>query len=431
MKAIQRFFQTAFFILFSFVTMYAQDAKGVVIGDESLEPTAILELESTDKGLLIPRMETDDRDGITNPASGLMIYNEDNGIFNKNYNGWREFDDDWRRILDAGTNAPTNHIIHKTGNVGIGKYAAFADLYIETRAENDFSLIISDPNDEDDLLVTSDGEVGIGGYVPWADLFVKNRVGNDFTFVVSDSDSNFDFLVSDDGNVGVGATHSDTDLTIINKPGNPLALLIEDTNDDRILSIASDKSFEFWCGIQTNDAVELKLEGFFDNEPAFFPKVEGYGDVGKASNKWFRMYANTYFGTNLSIQSISDRNLKTNIEPLANGLNQLMQLNPVTYDFIADKVYNSPEAREKANDKDLKNQMGLIAQEVETIFPNLVRFLDDEKTTKTLGYSGLIPIMIQATKEQQDIIETQKTEINALKTKYDNLLKRLEALENR
>lgn len=52
-----------------------RDTGSVGIGTTNVHPSAILELESTDQGFLPPRMTTDQRDSITNPAEGLVIYN--------------------------------------------------------------------------------------------------------------------------------------------------------------------------------------------------------------------------------------------------------------------------------------------------------------------------------------------------------------------
>ncbi|SDS35905.1 hypothetical protein [Winogradskyella sediminis] len=47
----------------------------VGIGTEDPAESSILELQSTDKGLLLPRLTTAQRDGISSPAEGLTIYN--------------------------------------------------------------------------------------------------------------------------------------------------------------------------------------------------------------------------------------------------------------------------------------------------------------------------------------------------------------------
>lgn len=60
--------------------------QGVVIGDDSIASSAILELESNTRGILIPRMTTTARDAIGTPATGLEIYNTSTNRFNY-YNG--------------------------------------------------------------------------------------------------------------------------------------------------------------------------------------------------------------------------------------------------------------------------------------------------------------------------------------------------------
>lgn len=50
----------------------------VKIGDEeALEPSAQLEIKSNEKGLLIPRMTEAQKEGIINPALGLLVYQID------------------------------------------------------------------------------------------------------------------------------------------------------------------------------------------------------------------------------------------------------------------------------------------------------------------------------------------------------------------
>lgn len=51
--------------------------KNVGINTNTPDPTAVLHLESTDQGLLVPRLTTTQRDAIAAPATGLIIYNTD------------------------------------------------------------------------------------------------------------------------------------------------------------------------------------------------------------------------------------------------------------------------------------------------------------------------------------------------------------------
>lgn len=57
---------------------FAQSNVGVGINTSTPDPSAILDVTSTNQGVLIPRMSRDQRNGIQNPVSGLMIYQTDN-----------------------------------------------------------------------------------------------------------------------------------------------------------------------------------------------------------------------------------------------------------------------------------------------------------------------------------------------------------------
>ncbi len=61
-------------------TSLAQSIPGVGIGTNSPDPSAILDIDFTDKGVLFPRLTTAQRDGIGVPAPGLLIYNMDDNV---------------------------------------------------------------------------------------------------------------------------------------------------------------------------------------------------------------------------------------------------------------------------------------------------------------------------------------------------------------
>lgn len=118
----------------------------------------------------------------------------------------------------------------------------------------------------------------------------------------------------------------------------------------------------------------------------------------------------------------SDARLKKNIEPFENGLEIILQLNPVRFDWREDlcpdsflNEYREPED-EYGYPGEVKRQYGLIAQEVEPIAPDLIgeRKMYDE-TYKLIRYEKIVPILISAVKEQQEQIEELKKEIQSLK----------------
>ena len=108
-------------------------AQSVAINtDGSLaNPSAMLDVKSTTKGMLIPRMTSAERTGIANPAVGLLVYDNETGsfLFYKAV-GWTE--------LVTGSGAGTNYwntngtniYNNNTGNVGIGVPIPLAKLHV-------------------------------------------------------------------------------------------------------------------------------------------------------------------------------------------------------------------------------------------------------------------------------------------------------------
>lgn len=105
----------------------------------------------------------------------------------------------------------------------------------------------------------------------------------------------------------------------------------------------------------------------------------------------------------------SDKRFKKQIKQLENPLTSLQRVNGVSYAFRTKEF----AARNFSNGRTL----GLIAQEVEKVFPMLVK--EDETGYKSVNYDGLIPVLIEATKEQQQVIDRQK---EMLKTQGQELI---------
>ncbi|MBK7100048.1 MAG: tail fiber domain-containing protein [Sphingobacteriales bacterium] len=98
-----------------------------------------------------------------------------------------------------------------------------------------------------------------------------------------------------------------------------------------------------------------------------------------------------------NVYNYSDAKAKTNIQPLGYGLNIVKQLKPVSYNFL-----NKSESLNPVNQK----EVGLLAQDVEKIIPELV--LTDTEGKKLLNYTGLIPILIKAVQDLQAEVELLK-----------------------
>ncbi len=91
--------KVSLFILL-FVSLFIAKAQNIGIGESSFTPdeSSVLEIKSTSKGLLIPRMSKIQRDFIINPAFGLVIFQMDNnpGIY---FNSGTTFSPTWDKIV--------------------------------------------------------------------------------------------------------------------------------------------------------------------------------------------------------------------------------------------------------------------------------------------------------------------------------------------
>ncbi|MES2778142.1 MAG: tail fiber domain-containing protein [Bacteroidota bacterium] len=105
----------------------------------------------------------------------------------------------------------------------------------------------------------------------------------------------------------------------------------------------------------------------------------------------------------------SDQRFKRNITPLNNSLDKLLQLNGVSYDM-------NTEAFPKNHFVSTK-EIGLIAQDVRAIVPEVV---GEKDGYLGIDYAKLVPLLIEAIKEQNKKIEKQQQEIDALKLKMSS-----------
>ncbi len=123
-------------------------------------------------------------------------------------------------------------------------------------------------------------------------------------------------------------------------------------------------------------------------------------DNGAASPLYLQQNGGAVY-VNGAVVHASDRRLKTNIEDLNYGLAEILKLQPKTYYWK-----NRPQN---------KKSLGLIAQDVQLIINEVVTQQDSESQTLGVNYTELIPVLINATKEQQKRIEALQAEVARLK----------------
>lgn len=159
--------------------------------------------------------------------------------------------------------------------------------------------------------------------------------------------------------------------------------------------------------LRFNDNVILSF-GTSNDAELFYNGSDFYIDLNTdVGNLYIRDTTTTKFTFNKNgnftatgdISSGSDIKLKTNIKPIDNPLSKVLNLRGVQYDRI--NINNS-------------HQIGVIAQEVEKIVPELV---GDNNGLKTVSYGNITALLIEAIKEQQIQISMMQEKIEKLEQK--------------
>ena len=169
-------------------------------------------------------------------------------------------------------------------------------------------------------------------------------------------------------------------------------------------STSLDNSFHVVTGATLTDGQAI-FKG------SIVPSITGTFDLGSASANWDTIYYNTAVTT-------SDARLKEDISPLEQGLETVVQLQPVSFRWKTKNVAKQPID---------KKEYGLIAQEVEDIDPGLVRKPTDypepsdgsklqerEMDIRGVNYNFVVPLLINAVKELKQVCDRQQEQIDSL-----------------
>ena len=101
----------------------------------------------------------------------------------------------------------------------------------------------------------------------------------------------------------------------------------------------------------------------------------------------------------------SDARLKSNIVSLGSTLSRLLLIDGKSYEMKG------------------KQKIGVLAQDIKEVFPELVT--EDDNEMLAVNYQGLVPVLINALKEQQseiEILKQQQAEIEELKEMVNRLI---------
>ena len=205
------------------------------------------------------------------------------------------------------------------------------------------------------------------------------------------------------GNLGIGTTTPGAKLEVNGTSNFTGIMYIDHGGSDYSPNIS------FLGGTNTpgSNAYENAGIGYYDNSGT--GNMKFFGNRG-AMNWIFTDADETLFLMNntgdfhceadviaYSTSTNSDRTLKENINPIPYGLEEVLKMNPVEYDW--------KEKRNKAHD------IGVIAQEIEKIIPEVVqenKDLNSDKMIKSVDYGKMVAVLIKAVQEQQVQIDELK-----------------------
>jgi len=287
------------------------------------------------------------------------------------------------------------------------------------------------------LKVDTNGKVGVAGpETNYGSLQInKDGANNGLSFTQSNNNGSYPFRIfrkglvgyisrndtiakclrmNYDGRVSIGSTYTrnffDAQFTSF---GNNLTAL---------------STWFYYPANNGGDAIRSGVEQ--PNNNAF---AAWYTPASGTSQKVFYVTGtgNAYFAG--SVVSLSDSTIKSDIKSIENPLDFIRKLNGVTYknDFREeikknyyeninkndlssienDSTYNKEKAEELMNEYD-KRDMGLIAQDVEKVLPDLVYNVGNNK--KGIVYTQLIALLIEGMKEQQKEIEILNEKVSAV-----------------
>lgn len=206
-----------------------------------------------------------------------------------------------------------------------------------------------------------------------------------------------DTFIYDKGKVGIGTTKPDGQLDILspNTLGTSVILSNYSTNGHKYVFTSEGSgsplvgSYTIFDATQSANRLTISSNGYVGiatgySAPTSMLQVNGEIEA-------------------TAIKGPSDVRYKKNIKPLEGSLDKITKLKGYNYEWKKDEF---PKKNFKGG-----TDIGLIAQEVEKVYPEVVYTANDEMQSKSIDYSKLVPALIESIKELKAEIETLKSQM--------------------
>jgi hypothetical protein len=463
-----RGYTSLLFIIFLFP--FLTKAQNVAINTDGSTPdaTAILDVKSTNKGLLVPRMTTTQRTGITSPAVGLLVFDTDSGSFWCYAGGkWNNLQSGWGLTGNSGTSAATNFIgttdnrplIFKVNNNLAGSiYPGFTSVSLGYLALSGNTTGINNTAIGESALQTNT-TASYNTATGFNALF-NNTIGR---YNTANGASSMYSNISGENNTAVGRSSLYFNTTGSTNTAVGDQSLDGNTTGDAntavgVHSIRGNTTGNYNTGIG-NEALAFNVTGIGNTAIGSGASVTssnlqnataiGFNAFVSSSNK-VRIGNSvvTAIEGQVPFTSPSDGRYKYNVKEDIKGLDFILRLRPVSYNFDVKKFdaqYSSKD--EKVNDfmqasytkASAIRRTGFIAQEVEQAadqsgydFSGIIK-PETEKDHYSLSYESFVVPMVKAIQElskKADRAEAQEKEMAELRAMIIELKKEITALKN-
>lgn len=330
-------------------------------------------------------------------------------------------------------NTPTNTLVLRNSRrVGIGTSSPAATLTVLGYSANNAKMpaqVLFKTNQPDNKPVLKIEQHNKGGnLVDHQGLHIDARGAGDGLYVANNKQTNF--IVKNNGRVGVGTTAPTEALDVKGRGRFQTGVLsgsavkpngivhtafqaslayFSTTADGLVLKAPTGAADFLKFRDQTNSIVEYYVRHNPVTDKTADVYVSGKVGIGVAPGS-YDLHVNGSIGGYTTLTA-SDRRWKRDVRPILHATRQVCRLEGRTFDW------RTKEYRDKKFPRG--RQLGLIAQEVEKVVPQIVH--TDADGYKSLDYAKLTPLLVEAIKEQDGVIRRQQRQHDKLRHEVQQL----------